>query len=223
MRRVLAKTVVARCVVLACIAGVAVIACGRGRSAHGQESNPSRNPSRAVGESRPVPAFVVDVHLSARAREKLSASKESILVLAYFFGFPTQATRQYGGDMGEIHLGQDQIEMKQPGAARFAHSVYDSSKLWMLDKRRLKVLINVVSGRHSSRNNLLGCNIFEDDVERAAKVGVRIDCSLIGEEQPAGRSTHQRSRGSAESLREEVRLPGVGKVVWRVQFPTSGR
>jgi hypothetical protein len=121
------------------------------------------------------------VRLSDEATAALARLSETIVVDAAFFGFPAPAARDQGGDVGEIHLGRDRREMSQPGTAVFATSEYDATKLTLLQNHDLKLLINVYSGRKSSRDNLLSCDIYEDSVARAAQTPIQIRCNLIGE------------------------------------------
>jgi hypothetical protein len=128
-----------------------------------------------------LPPFTVNVRLSKGAAARLEGAGETVVVVAYFFGFPIPSARELGGEMGELHVGHDEREMKGAGIAEFKGSEYDSSRLAVLEKGEVKVLINVVSGRRSDKNNLLDCDVFEDSVARAAREGIPILCKLIGE------------------------------------------
>ncbi len=43
------------------------------------------------------------------------------------------------------------------------------------------MLVNVFSGRHSSPDNLLDCDFFQDKITVAARAPIPIHCKLIGE------------------------------------------
>lgn len=128
-----------------------------------------------------VPRFSVSVQLSPKASEKLERQGESIVVSASFFGFPTTEAQSKAGCSGEIGLGSDEKELDKPGIATFEGSTYDKNKLPLIENQELLLLINVISGRKSSEDNLLDCSVFQGPVLRAARDGVRIECKLIGE------------------------------------------
>ncbi len=57
----------------------------------------------------------------------------------------------------------------------------DPAILQYVQNGKETVLINVYSGRRSNANNLLECDMFEDDVKLAEANGIHIGCKLIGE------------------------------------------
>ena len=73
------------------------------------------------------------------------------------------------------------VELVGGGAAQFAPRRYDRSRLAYIEGGKLQVLINVYSGRRSSRDNLIDCGIFEDSIDVAARAPIKISCKLIGE------------------------------------------
>lgn len=152
----------------------AIFACGCNRGS-GKET------STLPSSQAEVPRFTVSVHLSPKASAKLKRMKETIIVSASFFGYPTRAAQNKAECSGEIGLGSFDKEMDKPGVAIFEGSTYDKSKLSLIENQEPLLLINVFSGRKSSEDNLLDCSIFQDSVDRAVKDGVRIDCKLIGE------------------------------------------
>jgi hypothetical protein len=127
------------------------------------------------------PAFSVTVSLSPKAAARLAHPKETIMISADFYGDSNGKNRKLENDVGEIDLAPSQKdEIPGAGAAQFHGPRYDASKLAYVDANGLQVLINVFSGRHSSPDNLLDCDLFQDKIALAAK-GIAIHCKLIGE------------------------------------------
>ncbi len=127
------------------------------------------------------PAFSVTVSLRPRAAARLAHPKETIMISADFYGDSNGKNRRLENDVGEIDLAPSQKdEIPSAGAAQFHGPKYDASKLAYVDAKGLQVLINVFSGRHSSPDNLLDCDLFQDKIALAAR-GIAIHCKLIGE------------------------------------------
>ena len=129
-------------------------------------------PAWAVG-----PGFAVTISLSPRAAAGLANPKETIMISAD----ANAKGRRLQDDMGQIVLAPSQKdEIPGAGVAQFHGPKYDKNLLADVDANGLQVLINVFSGRHSSPDNLLDCDLFQDKIALAAK-GIEIHCKLIGE------------------------------------------
>jgi hypothetical protein len=127
--------------------------------------------------------FTVDVTLSEKARRKLLDGKEAIIVAAYFTGRPKPDTdKKYISDMGEIGLGQALVEVAPDQSARFDTVRLSQYALDQSLNRNPILLVNVYSGRKSSKNNLLSCGIYEDDLKPIQGKSIPIACKLIGEQ-----------------------------------------
>jgi hypothetical protein len=141
----------------------------------------ARTKADAAGPTVRAPAFEVEVRLSDHAMTKLAKIGETVTVAAYFFGLPRAEARHLGGEMGELHVGYERRELRTSGVVRFDGSPLDATRVSLLEGGRVKVLINVVSSRKASENNLLDCGVYEDSIERAAREGIRLHCREIGE------------------------------------------
>jgi hypothetical protein len=148
-------------------------------------------PSRLSGQQQKVqsaatthglPGFSVSVTLSDKARKLLTDHKETIIVAGYFTGSPKSGTpRKYITDMGEIDLGQVETEIAPGEIAKFGPVKMKQDALNQVDKSGPQLLINVYSGRKSSKDNLLDCVIYEDALEPVEGKTIPIACKLIGE------------------------------------------
>jgi hypothetical protein len=128
------------------------------------------------------PGFSVSVTLSDKARKTLTDRKETIIAAAYFTGSPKPGTpRKYISDVGEVELGQADIEVVPGEIAKFGTVNLKKDALNQIDKSGPQILINVFSGRKSSKDNLLDCGIYEDALEPIQGKTIPIACKLIGE------------------------------------------
>ena len=136
--------------------------------------SPTATPSRPAelgyyklaGDSVVMPAFTIDVDLSDKARKKLKADSETIIVAAYFSGTPTDTTSEAYRKEGDYFVATSKQELQNGHIAtfdnvRFAKTRYDS-----LADKDIQVLINVYSGRRSTGDNLLECDILQEPMSR---------------------------------------------------------
>lgn len=126
-------------------------------------------------------AFTVVVTLSDAARKKLSQSGESVIVGAEYFGEPAaDAGKDMINDIGAIDLGRREVEIPGAGKARFDGSALKRDRLAFV-KGKPQVNVNVWSGRKSSPDNLLNCDMFQNAIEVAAQKPIKLHCRLIAE------------------------------------------
>lgn len=83
--------------------------------------------------------------------------------------------------MGEVGLGNTQIEIKPGATANFPSVSLDTNALGYISEAGPQLLINVFSGRKSSPNNLLDCQIYEGSLKQIQGRTIPISCKLIGE------------------------------------------
>lgn len=128
--------------------------------------------------------FKVEVTLSKAAQERLQG-KDTVIVSADYFGYPSQAAidqKVPGSENPWLTLHQRQIELPGAGRASFPQVSFDPQQLkWVEHPNQPEVNINVFSGRKSSPDNLLDCEMFQDTLAAAYKSPVRLHCTLIGE------------------------------------------
>ena len=122
-------------------------------------------------------ALAVEVVLSPAATSRLAALHEKVAVIADYAGLPApgvQATPD-----GQVDLGSETVELAPTGGrAEFTAAAIDGGDLKTIAGKP-RVLINVVSARHATPDNLLDCNIFEDDIAVAQAKPPRIICDVI--------------------------------------------
>lgn len=135
----------------------------------------------AGAPDRAIHPFRVEVTLSDAARQAFGKSGETVIVSASYFGDPKPGVDQRAvDDVGQIDLGRREIELPGAGIATFDGSSVAKDKLGLIAGAP-RVNINVWSGRHSSQDNLLGCDMFQDTITVAARAPIRIHCALLTE------------------------------------------
>ncbi|MFI5187093.1 MAG: hypothetical protein ACHQF0_10235 [Chitinophagales bacterium] len=134
------------------------------------------------GDSLEIPSFKIEVSLSQKANEKLKKGNETIIVWAYFSGIPKDTTLKEYLKSGGMSIASTQQELSGENrtaeieGVRFSKSLYDS-----LADKDIQVLINIYSGRKSSRDNLLDCDILEEKMSVVKGKEFTLKGKLIGE------------------------------------------
>lgn len=123
--------------------------------------------------------LTVDIELSDAAARRLHQDAETIVVYVSYFGFATPAARDMADDLGMVDLGSASPELA-PGSHQ---AVFDGSQ-FKRDRVRLisggpRVNINVLSGRRSSEDNILDCDLYEDSLAIATRSPIRLGCKLL--------------------------------------------
>jgi hypothetical protein len=136
--------------------------------------------------TRSFRGFVVNLTLSTKAKAIMVERNETVIVAGYFYGFPKKGTRRkYIDDMGEVWVGKNiQAELRPGENATFGEIKLDSRGLERVDENGPQLLINVFSGRRSSKDNLLSCGIYEGPLEKIEGGNIPISCKMITEEYP---------------------------------------
>ena len=145
-----------------------------------KNAQPANSPN--VASSSNFADFRVDLSLSKRAEQSLNENKESVVVVAEFTGKPKKgALKSYVNDLGEIELGWAKLEVAPGENAMFKNIALKADALEQTDNGDPQVLVNVFSGRKSSKDNMLICGIYQGGLRHIQGGNVAIPCSLIGE------------------------------------------
>jgi hypothetical protein len=130
--------------------------------------------------------FTVKVELSEAARKKLTDNSETIIVAGYFTGHPRQGTEAQYLDIksGDVILGDVKQEVRPGETAIFKELNLNPDAIARIDSKGPHILINVFSGRRSSKNNLLDCGYYDGDFESVRGREILIRCQLIQETFP---------------------------------------
>ena len=135
---------------------------------------------RSNGSLIEIPDFEIEVAHSAASIEKLNDQGESVIVSANFSGEPSNP--KDGDEIGELQLAKKDIELApSERIARFSGLSFPKAYYDKLADKDFMLLINVVSGRKSSEDNLLNCGIVQLNVSKIGGQRFKVDCALIEE------------------------------------------
>lgn len=123
----------------------------------------------------------VKIQLSPKAASELTRLGESVLVDVVYGGDPTQKASSQVNDLGVIELGRVKKELPGAGEIDLTEDVIDKSRL-KLTIGQPQIMINVISAKKKSRENLLSCAFYWETLKVAGKAPVVIPCKLLSEE-----------------------------------------
>lgn len=137
------------------------------------------------GDSLLIPTFEIEVRNSLKTNQMLTKQKETVLVLAYFFGEPKDEKDM--DDIGQLQIINKEVELTGDARiARFSGIKFSKQVYEKLADKDLRVLINVVSGRRSSDDNLLDCGLMDLKASQFMDKRFLIGCKLNEEPAQAG-------------------------------------
>jgi hypothetical protein len=130
--------------------------------------------------------FSVNVQLSKTASTKLIDNKETIVVAGTFTGHPKQGTEARYLDIksGDVDLGDVKQEIRPGETAIFDQLNLNPDAMARIDSQGLHIVMDVVSGRRSSKDNLLDCDDYDGGFESIRGRTIVIRCQLIEERFP---------------------------------------
>jgi hypothetical protein len=141
------------------------------------------------GVSLPVsrwPRFSVELQLSDAARKKLVDNNETIIVRGYFMGNPKEgAEARFLRKPDHVCLAEMRREIWPGETATFEQINLNPEALAQIDSQGPRVSISVVSGRRSSKGNLLYSeHYYEGDFDSVRERTIVLRCQLIEERFP---------------------------------------
>lgn len=126
------------------------------------------------------------MQLSDAARRRLLASKETIIVSGSLTGHPNPGIdpRYLDIKSGDVDLGEVKQEIRPGETAIFDQLNLNPDALARVDSQSPHILMDVYSGRRSSKDNLLDCDDYDGGVEQIRGRTIVIRCQLIEERFP---------------------------------------
>lgn len=135
-----------------------------------------------IGDSLQLPSFQIQIDLDEKAEQKIIDQKETIIIQADIFGTPKDSVdAELLTELGELYLATPRIEIDKPGIARFDKIRISRKSYDALSDRDFLVLINVFSGRKSSADNLLHCEILQKPISEVVGKTHTLKGKLISE------------------------------------------
>jgi hypothetical protein len=133
-----------------------------------------------VGDMLVIPPFEIEVRTSAKASKTLKNKKESIIVSALFSGIPKDEKDE--NEIGTMIVLDTALELTGNNRiARFQGLKFSKKLLDKLADKDVSMLINIFSGRKSSKDNLLSCGLVEVKASQFTNKRYSLSCSLIEE------------------------------------------
>src|ERR1035437_1325101 len=161
-----------------------MVGCTEDRAGHSEsEQGAANEQNKAAAAVSGSPEFSVSVRLSDAAKKKLIDSKETIIVAGYFTGNPKQGTELRYLDIksGQVDLGDVEAEIHPGETATFNDLRLKPEALARIDSQGPHILISVLSGRKSSKDNLLDCEAYDGSFDSVHGRTIDIPCQLIEE------------------------------------------
>lgn len=131
-----------------------------------------------------ITPVTVQVTLSPKAEAELKKTGETIVLEATYGGDPKPESESKANELGLIELGKKKLELKGAETVTFAEDVIDKSRLGLI-LGQPQIMLNAVSGKKSSPQNILGCKFYWDTLATAGKATVQLPCKLLSEGAPA--------------------------------------
>lgn len=127
----------------------------KGEIIHGINPTQTYSIEEQIADSVSIPDFSIKIELSEKAKTKIKADKESIVIKAKFFDLQVYSTEGEFTEFEEIGIKYYEVELWNSDIATFkdmkiSKEIYDS-----LSDPNFKVVINAFSGRHKTNSNLL--------------------------------------------------------------------
>ena len=130
-------------------------------------------------DSVTVLPFEIEVSLNAKAKERIVNSKETIIINVTLTGTPKDTTL-YAED-GQFYVASAEKEISYGQIARFDKIKFSKKTFDQLVDKNVYLNAFVYSGRKSSPNNLLDCNIIADSISNIVNKKFTITGKLIGD------------------------------------------
>ncbi len=156
------------------------------------ENNPSeKNKNQALPvadylivekDSVTIPSFQVEINMSPAANGGLVHDKETFIIHTWFSGLPKDSSSKEYIESGEMLLRSKKTELANNNLIRFEGLKFSRAKYDSLAGKDISVLINIYSGRHSSPDNILDCDILADKMSNVKGKKIMLACKLIGEQ-----------------------------------------
>jgi hypothetical protein len=131
-------------------------------------------------DSVTVLPFEIEVNLNPKAKDKIIDSKETIIINVSLTGTPKD-TSLYSED-GQFYVASAEKEITYGEVAKFDNIKFSKKMFDQLTDKDVYLTAFVYSGRKSSPNNLLDCNIIADSVSDVVNKKFTITGKLIGDD-----------------------------------------
>lgn len=130
-------------------------------------------------DSLVIPPFEIAIALSAKAKERISNSGETIIVRIFLEGVPGDSSKIQLGDDGSFFVGDAEKEITYGQIARFEKVKFPKKIYDQLAVKDVDLTVNVYTGRKTSPNNLIMGDFLADKVSKIIRRRFTLQCKLI--------------------------------------------
>jgi hypothetical protein len=130
------------------------------------DSLPSLGYFKLDGDSLVIPSFEIEISLSPKARDRMVSKNETIIVNATFTGEPKDRAGVEQSEDGQFYLGSVDKEIHYGEPVKFENIKFARKRYELLANKDIDMLINVYTGRHSSEDNLIDCEILSEKMSK---------------------------------------------------------
>ena len=132
------------------------------------------------GPQTPVPPFQIRITLSEAAAQKLHDAHETIKCAVWFDGDGHSRPGEYTAPSRPVVLsGGYDFELDQPGVVSVDHATVSQEAFKRLTDIDYYYTVNVYSGRHAFKNNVLSGGYAGGHISEAKSKPVEITCDLL--------------------------------------------
>lgn len=121
--------------------------------------------------------FEIEVSLSPKAKDKIISSKETIIINVSLTGTPKDTT--LFSEDGQFYVASAEKEITYGQVARFDNIKFSKKMFDQLTDKDVYLNAFAYSGRKSSPNNLLNCDIVADSISKIVNKRFTIIGKLI--------------------------------------------
>jgi len=151
-----------------------------------QENLEYMKPLTENKDSITAPSFKIQLTLSEKAEKELKTKNETVVVGVEFIGTPEKKSLEkykfeYSDENGQVTIGKKTIELTKEREIEFDNCKISKGVLELLRNKTYDVRISVVSGRKSSKDNLLSCDFVQQNIEKIKNQNIKINGKLIEE------------------------------------------
>lgn len=123
--------------------------------------------------------FEIEVSLSPRAAERITKSKETIIVYAFFTGTPKDSAHAELAEDGSFYVVSAEKEILYGQMARFDSIKFPKKIYNQLADKDIELGVNVYTGRKSSPDNLIFCEALFDKISNVVNKRFTLKGKLI--------------------------------------------
>ena len=163
----------------------AIISCNQSKN---ENIEIAKKTEKELGEisndSVNVPNFEIQLNLSEKAERTLKEKNESIIIYVDFIGEPEKRivqTKEYEfyDENGDLTIGTKKVEFESESIIKFENCKVSKKSLNLLKNKTYKVRVNVVSGRKSSKDNLITCDYLQENINKIKNKRITLNGKLI--------------------------------------------